>query len=103
MLGGVLRRLVPWVLRMGLWIWLVRFPHAPATGVVIGKGCIDDAESGETMKAAGLKAIDTVVESTAVLVKSKNTTNTLVDLLSSRIRGVISASPLHPLNPTLQR
>lgn len=46
------------------------------------------------MKAAGLKAIDTVVESTSVLVKSKNTTNPLVDLISSRIRGVISTLPL---------
>lgn len=86
---------------MGLWIWLVRF-LAPSPDIVIEKGCIDDAESGETMKAAGLKAIDTVVESTAVLVKSKNTTNTLVDLLSSRIRGVIStpSPPSPPLNPT---
>jgi ATP phosphoribosyltransferase len=42
------------------------------------------------MKAAGLKAIDTVIESTAVLVKSRNTKNKLVDLIASRIRGVIS-------------
>lgn len=42
------------------------------------------------MKAAGLKAIDTVVESTSVLVKSKNTTNPLVELIASRVRGVIS-------------
>jgi ATP phosphoribosyltransferase len=43
------------------------------------------------MKAAGLKAIDTVVSSVAVLVKSKNPSNpALVDLLASRIRGVIS-------------
>lgn len=49
-------------------------------------------ESGETMKAAGLKAIDTVVSSTAVLVKSKNPTNpVLVDLVASRIKGVIGA------------
>lgn len=48
-----------------------------------------DVESGETMKAAGLKAIDTVVQSTAVLIKSKNTKNDLVDLIASRIRGVI--------------
>lgn len=52
------------------------------------------AESGETMKAAGLKPIDTVVESTAVLVKSKNSNNELVDLITSRIRGVISMFPL---------
>ncbi|MCJ1371693.1 ATP phosphoribosyltransferase (ATP-PRTase) (ATP-PRT) [Loxospora ochrophaea] len=49
-------------------------------------------ESGETMKAAGLKAIDTVVESTAVLIKSKNTSNQkLVDKIASRIGGVITA------------
>ena len=43
------------------------------------------------MKAAGLKPIDTVVSSTAVLIKSKNPTNpALVDLISARIRGVIS-------------
>jgi len=48
-------------------------------------------ESGETMKAAGLKAVDTVVSSTAVLVKSKHPTNSaMVDLIASRILGVIS-------------
>ena len=48
-------------------------------------------ESGETMKAAGLKAIATVVESTAVLIKSKHPSNQkLVDLIASRIKGVIS-------------
>lgn len=48
------------------------------------------------MKAAGLKAIDTVVSSTAILVKSKNPSNPqLVDLIASRIRGVISEC-FHP-------
>jgi hypothetical protein len=43
------------------------------------------------MKAAGLKAIDTVVSSTAILVKSKHPSNPgMVDLIASRIRGVIS-------------
>ena len=43
------------------------------------------------MKAAGLKAIDTVVDSTAVLIKSKHPSNQkLVDLIASRISGVIS-------------
>jgi ATP phosphoribosyltransferase len=43
------------------------------------------------MKAAGLKAIDTVVSSSAVLIKSKNPSNPeLVELIASRIRGVIS-------------
>lgn len=50
------------------------------------------SESGETMKAAGLKAIDTVVSSTAILVKSKRPSNpALVELIASRIRGVITA------------
>ncbi|KAF3406951.1 ATP phosphoribosyltransferase [Talaromyces pinophilus] len=56
-----------------------------------GEAGLTRAESGETMKAAGLKAIDTVVQSTAVLIKSKNTKNELVDLIASRIRGVIDA------------
>lgn len=43
------------------------------------------------MKAAGLKAIDTVVESTAVLVKSRFSKNDLLGLINSRIRGVITA------------
>lgn len=43
------------------------------------------------MKAAGLKAIDTVVESTATLIKSKHPSNQkLVDMIASRISGVIS-------------
>lgn len=45
------------------------------------------------MKAAGLKAIDTVVESTATLIKSKNPSNQeLVDLIAQRINGVICMS-----------
>ena len=56
---------------------------------------ITSLESGETMKAAGLKAIDTVVESTAVLIKSKHPSNpTLVDLITERIKGVIGIIPL---------
>lgn len=43
------------------------------------------------MKAAGLKAIDTVVTSTAVLVKSRGSTNDVLNLITSRIRGVITA------------
>lgn len=46
------------------------------------------------MRAAGLKAIATVVESTAILIKSKHPTNPqLVSIIASRIRGVISLSP----------
>ena len=55
------------------------------------------------MKAAGLKAIDTVVSSTAILVKSKNPSNSaMVDLIAARIKGVISEfSSLILSNPSL--
>lgn len=63
-----------------------------ACALGVADGIVDLVESGETMKAAGLKAIDTVVSSTAVLVKSKNPSNpALVDLIASRIGGVITA------------
>jgi len=44
------------------------------------------------MRAAGLKPIDTVVDTSAILIKSRKPRNTdLVELLASRIRGVITA------------
>jgi ATP phosphoribosyltransferase len=49
-------------------------------------------ESGETMRVAGLKAISTVVESSAILIQSKHPTNTqLVKTIRSRIKGWIGA------------
>ncbi|KAH8703468.1 DNA mismatch repair protein Msh3 [Talaromyces proteolyticus] len=62
-----------------------------ACALGVADGIVDLVESGETMKAAGLKAIDTVVESTAVLIKSNNTKHELTELIASRIRGVIAA------------
>ena len=44
------------------------------------------------MKAAGLMAIDTVVESSAILIKSRSPSNPqLVELIAARIRGFITA------------
>lgn len=44
------------------------------------------------MKAAGLIPIDTVVESSAILIKSRSPSNPdMVELIASRIRGVITA------------
>ncbi|EXJ96244.1 ATP phosphoribosyltransferase [Capronia coronata CBS 617.96] len=63
-----------------------------ACALGVADGIIDLVESGETMRAAGLKAIETVVESTAVLIKSRSVSNPkLVDLIAARIRGVITA------------
>lgn len=46
------------------------------------------------MKAAGLKPIATLLETSAVLIKSKHPSHPeLIDRICSRIRGVISAAP----------
>lgn len=63
-----------------------------ACALGVADGIVDLVESGETMRAAGLKAIDTVVESTAVMIKSRKVSNEkLVNLIAARITGVISA------------
>ncbi|KAI4289058.1 MAG: hypothetical protein L6R35_001677 [Caloplaca aegaea] len=65
---------------------------ACALGVADGIVDLVGAESGETMRSHGLKAIRTVVESRAVLIKSKRPSDQkLVDKVASRIRGVIAA------------
>ena len=52
----------------------------------------DPIESGETMRAAGLIPLSTVVHSTAVLISSSHPSSpSLVSLIASRIKGVITA------------
>jgi ATP phosphoribosyltransferase len=66
-----------------------------ACALGVADGIVDLVESGETMRAAGLKAISTVLETTAILIRSKNPTNIdLVNLIATRIRGVISKTLL---------
>ncbi len=49
-------------------------------------------ESGETMKAAGLEAIDDAVESSAILINSCSPGDPyLVDLIAAPIQGAITA------------
>lgn len=63
-----------------------------ACALGVADGIVDLVESGETMRAAGLCAIDTVIESSAILIKSKTTSNQkLVNLITARIRGVIQS------------
>ncbi|KAF2645650.1 ATP phosphoribosyltransferase [Massarina eburnea CBS 473.64] len=63
-----------------------------ACALGVADGIVDLVESGETMRAAGLTAISTVVESSAVLIKSKHPSDSkLVDLITARIKGVITA------------
>lgn len=79
-----------WVWPMALSTWLVS--SSASAGFVVYLLLTHPPESGETMKAAGLKAIDTVVDSTAILIKSKSPSNPeLLDLIASRIGGVITA------------
>jgi ATP phosphoribosyltransferase len=82
---AVLRLHALLVLLTELWISLVSIP------LLVKALLLTTVESGETMKATGLKPIDTVVSSTAVLIKSKNPTNLdVVELVAARIRGVRS-------------
>ncbi|THW62474.1 ATP phosphoribosyltransferase [Aureobasidium pullulans] len=63
-----------------------------ACALGVADGIVDLVESGETMRAAGLKAISTVLETTAILIRSKKPSNPdLVNLIATRIRGVITA------------
>ena len=63
-----------------------------ACALGVADGIVDLVESGETMRAAGLTAIDTVLESTAVLIRSRKVSNEkLVKLIAARITGVIDA------------
>lgn len=57
---------------------------------------VDLVESGETMRAAGLHPIATVLQTEAVLIKSSTPKHPgltpLIDLITSRIAGIIAAS-----------
>lgn len=63
-----------------------------ACALGVADGIVDLVESGETMRAAGLKAISTVQPTTCILIKSKHPSDPkLVDLITARIKGVITA------------
>ncbi|KAF8627483.1 hypothetical protein AX17_006295 [Amanita inopinata Kibby_2008] len=67
-----------------------------ACSLGLADGIVDLVESGETMRAAGLHAIDTVLETEAVLIKSASPKHPhlapLMDLITRRIAGVVAAS-----------
>ncbi|KAA8908634.1 hypothetical protein FN846DRAFT_944715 [Sphaerosporella brunnea] len=63
-----------------------------ACALGVADGIVDLVESGETMKAAGLKPIATILDTTAILIKSNHPSNPqLINTIESRIRGVITA------------
>ncbi|KAK9896674.1 ATP phosphoribosyltransferase [Cystobasidium minutum MCA 4210] len=72
-----------------------------ACALGVADGIVDLVESGETMRAAGLHAIHTLMTSEAVLIRSKRSRNggalneadtSLINKITSRIAGVIAAS-----------
>jgi len=66
-----------------------------ACALGLADGIVDLVESGDTMRAAGLHAIATLIQSEAVLIKSTVPKNPkivpLIDLIASRIAGVVAA------------
>ncbi|SCV73839.1 BQ2448_6269 [Microbotryum intermedium] len=66
-----------------------------ACALGLADGIVDLVESGETMRAAGLTAISTLLASQAVLIRSNKPSDTpttsLITRITSRIAGVIAA------------
>ncbi|KAF5353798.1 hypothetical protein D9758_010588 [Tetrapyrgos nigripes] len=70
-----------------------------ACSLGLADGIVDLVESGDTMRAAGLHAIATLLNTEAALIKSTRPKpnrpaelSTLIDLITSRIAGVVAAS-----------
>ncbi|KAG0169753.1 ATP phosphoribosyltransferase (ATP-PRTase) (ATP-PRT) [Apophysomyces sp. BC1034] len=64
-----------------------------ACALGLADGIIDLVESGETMRAAGLHDIHTLMTTESVLIANKNTRHAeLINKITSRVRGVIAAS-----------
>lgn len=72
----------------------------------IADAVVDLVESGETMRASGLKPIETVMSTSAVLVRSSNCSSELEPLLQTiitRIRGYIIAQQYVLVNYNVNR
>ncbi|KAI0783478.1 hypothetical protein C8Q75DRAFT_435468 [Abortiporus biennis] len=66
-----------------------------ACALGLADGIVDLVESGDTMRAAGLHAISTLLETEAVLIKSSvqkhPSLEPLIKLITSRVAGVVAA------------
>ncbi|KAI0645165.1 ATP phosphoribosyltransferase [Trametes meyenii] len=66
-----------------------------ACSLGLADGIVDLVESGDTMRAAGLHAVATVLQTEAVLIKSSTpkhpSLEPLIKLITSRIAGVVAA------------
>ncbi|KAF8993520.1 ATP phosphoribosyltransferase [Cyathus striatus] len=67
-----------------------------ACALGLADGIVDLVESGDTMRAAGLHAIGTVLNTEAVLIKSSTPKHphhtSMIEMITNRIRGVVAAS-----------
>jgi len=78
-----------------------------ACALGLADGIVDLVESGETMRAAGLHPISTILVSEAVLIRSAKVAdaahNGLIDRITSRIAGVIAAGKYVLCNYNIER
>ncbi|KAJ2159657.1 ATP phosphoribosyltransferase (ATP-PRTase) (ATP-PRT) [Coemansia sp. RSA 552] len=63
-----------------------------ACGLGLADGIVDLVESGDTMRAAGLHAIDTILATESVLITNKNVRfPKLADTIRQRVEGILTA------------
>jgi len=75
-----------------------------AVALGVGDAIVDLVESGETMRAAGLKPIDTILDTSARLIASETSSNQqLSDLLFKRIEGVVASNKFVLCNYNIPR
>ncbi|KAF9973078.1 ATP phosphoribosyltransferase (ATP-PRTase) (ATP-PRT) [Actinomortierella ambigua] len=75
-----------------------------ACALGLADGIVDLVESGETMQAAGLHDIVTILSSQAVLIASRKPSHPdLVQTITSRIKGVIAAQKYVYINYNVER
>ncbi|KAG0305937.1 ATP phosphoribosyltransferase (ATP-PRTase) (ATP-PRT) [Dissophora globulifera] len=75
-----------------------------ACALGLADGIVDLVESGETMQAAGLHDIVTILSSQAVLIASKKPSHPdLVQTIAGRIKGVIAAQKYVYINYNVER
>ncbi|KAF9950882.1 ATP phosphoribosyltransferase (ATP-PRTase) (ATP-PRT) [Mortierella alpina] len=75
-----------------------------ACALGLADGIVDLVESGETMQAAGLHDIETILSSQAVLIASRKPKHPeLVQTIAGRIKGVIAAQKYVYINYNVER
>ncbi|KAJ2745477.1 ATP phosphoribosyltransferase (ATP-PRTase) (ATP-PRT) [Coemansia sp. BCRC 34301] len=63
-----------------------------ACGLGLADGIVDLVESGDTMRAAGLHAIDTILDTESVLITNKNPRfPKLAQVIQQRVEGILTA------------